>query len=353
MLRKWLLGALRYNLVMTRICIVPAVDGIGGMASFRRKFEAGLRERGIDISHDAREPADAILVIAGTKNLLPLWRAHRRGVRIVQRLDGINWIQRRRKTGLRHFLRAEYGNILLSFIRSNIASHIVYQSEFSHRWWDDWYGATRAGHSVVHNGVDLAEYCPADGRRLPGKRRRLLVVEGSLGGGYDMGLDNAIKLAETLAGKYGFPMELMIVGKITEKHKSRAEAHAHVPMLWAGVVPPEDIPETMRSADLLFSADLHPACPNSVIEALACGLPVAAFDTGAVKELMSDTAGRVVPYGGDPWKIDPPDVPALAEVAAEILHDQARFSKGARAHAEQHLGLDVMMDGYLKALLED
>ena len=32
---------------MPCICIVPAVEGIGGMASFRRKFEAGLTRRGI------------------------------------------------------------------------------------------------------------------------------------------------------------------------------------------------------------------------------------------------------------------------------------------------------------------
>jgi len=337
---------------MHRICIVPEVDVIGGMASFRRKFEAGLAARKIAISHQVSEPCDAILVIAGTKNLLPLWKAHRRGMRIVQRLDGINWIHRRRNTGLRHFLRAEYGNLVLSFIRSSMADHIVYQSEFSRRWWEDWYGKAHAGFSVVHNGVDLTEYRPADKPRASGRRCRLLVVEGSLDGGYDMGLDNAIKLAETLAGKYGFPMELMVVGKITEGHKAQVEAHAHVPIIWAGVMPQNDIPDVMRSADLLFSADLHPACPNTVIEALACGLPVAAFDTGAVKELMSDEAGKVVPYGGDPWKIEPPDILGLAESAAEVLRNRALFSKGARAQAEKHLGLDAMVDGYLKALLE-
>ena len=67
---------------------------------------------------------------------LPLLRARRRGVRIVQRLDGINWIHRRRRTGPRHFLRAEYGNLILSFIRSRVATHILYQSEFTRRWWN-------------------------------------------------------------------------------------------------------------------------------------------------------------------------------------------------------------------------
>ena len=334
---------------MTRICIVPEVAVVGGMASFRRKFEAGLARRGIGVTHDAREPSDAILVIAGTKNLLPLWQ--RRRTRIVQRLDGINWIHRRRNTGLRHYVRAEYGNLILSLIRSRIATHILYQSEFSHRWWEDWYGTTRAPFSVVHNAVDLDEYRPgADPAK--GGRCRLLIVEGSLGGGYDMGLDSAVKLAETLAGKYGFPMELMVVGKISAEHQARVERGAHVPMTWAGVLSPAEVVKAMQEAHLLFSGDLHPACPNSVIEALACGLPVAAFDTGAVKELVMGDAGRVVPYGSDPWKAGPPDIIGLAEAAAEILRDQPHFRAAARAQAEARLGLEAMMDGYLKALLE-
>ena len=338
---------------MPRICIVPAVEGIGGMSSFRHKFEAGLKTRGIDVTHNANDPSDAVLVIAGTRNLLPLWRARRRGLRIIQRLDGLNWIHRKRSTGVRHFMRAEYGNFVLSLIRSRIATHILYQSEFSHRWWDDKYGRVPAAFSVVHNGVDLVEYNPVGHGSLPGDRCRLLVVEGSLGGGYDMGLDNAIQLAELLAERHAFPMELMVVGKITEEHKALVQARSRVPIVWAGVLPREQIPAIDRSAHLLFSADLNPACPNSVIEALACGLPVASFDTGAMNELIFGDSGWLVPYGGDPWKLDQPDVPALAAAAAEILRNRPRFSLAARAYAEKALGLDRMVDGYLKALLED
>lgn len=323
------------------------------MATFRQKFEAGLAARGIEVTHHPNEASDAILVIAGTKNLLPLWRAHRRGVRIAQRLDGINWVHRKRHTGLRHFVRAEYGDLVLSFIRSRIATHIIYQSEFSHGWWDDWYGKTRAPFSVVHNGVDLSEYRPEGPGRPPADRCCLLVVEGNLGGGYDMGLANAIQLAETLAEKHGFPMELMVVGKISAEHQAAVQSSSKILIHWAGQVPHDQIPQIDRSAHLLFSADLNPACPNAVIEALACGLPVVAFDTGALKELLLGKSGRLVPYGGDPWKLEQPDIAALAEAAADILRDQAHFRKAARAQAENTLGLEKMMDGYLKALLED
>lgn len=321
------------------------------MTSFRLKFEAGLKLRGIDVTHRFDDSADAVLVIAGTKHLLPLWQARRRGVQVVQRLDGINWVHRRRNTGLRHFLRAEYGNFILTLIRSRIATHILYQSKFSHLWWEKRYGHGRSPFSVVHNGVDLNIYSPYVKEERPGQCYRLLVVEGSLGGGYDMGLKNAVQLAETLIKEHGFPMELVVVGRVGEAHKTAIEARGRVPIIWAGVLPRDQIPAIDRSAHLFFSADLNPACPNAVIEAMACGLPVVAFDTGALNELVLGDSGRLVPYGGDPWKLDSPDIPALAGAAAEILRDQPRFRRAARARAEEAFSLDRMMDGYLHALL--
>jgi glycosyltransferase involved in cell wall biosynthesis len=338
---------------MSKICIVPRVDGIGGMASFRLKFEQGLRARGVDVTHDLSTGSDAVLVIAGTRSLLPLWKARQRGQRIAQRLDGINWVHRKRKTGVKHFLRAEYGNFILSFIRRNIATKIIYQSEFSRAWWEDWYGKPSAPSTVIHNGIDLKIYSASQDGSLPYPPFRLLLVEGNLGGGYDMGLDNAIELAETLKERYNLPIELMVVGKISDQHGIHVEAKSRARIQWMGSVPRERIPEIMRSAHLFFSADLHPACPNAVIEALACGLPVVAFDTGAVKELVIGEAGRVVPYGSNSWNIEHPDIPALAQAAYDILKNQPRFSRSARSHAESALGLDSMVDAYLKVLLED
>jgi len=323
------------------------------MASFRLKFEQGLRARNIDTTYDLSTKSDAVLVIAGTRNLLPLWKARQRGQRIVQRLDGINWVHRKRNTGIKHFLRAEYGNFILSFIRRNIATSIIYQSEFSRAWWEDWYGQTSSPSTVIHNGIDLNTYSPGQDGILPQPPYRLLIVEGNLGGGYDMGLDNAIQLTEVLKEKHNLQIELVVVGKISDEHRLRVESKSRVLIQWMGSVPREQIPEIMRSAHLLFSADLHPACPNAVIEALACGLPVVAFDTGAVKELVIDDAGRVVPYGSDSWNIEQPDILVLAQAAHDILKRQPHFSNEARVLAESTLGLDKMVDDYLKVLLEN
>ena len=93
------------------------------------------------------------------------------------------------------------------------------------------------------------------------------------------------------------------------------------------------------------------SCPNSTIEALACGLPVVAFDTGSLPELVTGEAGRVVPYGGDPWELEPADVAGLAGGAVEVLANQERFRKGARQRAEEAFGLERMVTGYVECLL--
>lgn len=321
------------------------------MASFRLKFEHGLQRRGIDVTHDLSSQADAVLVIAGTRDLLKLFRARKRGVRIVQRLDGINWVQRVRWSGLRYHLRAEYGNALLSLIRALLADRVVYQSRFIQNWWEQWYGIAPSPAVVILNGVDLQMYTPDGAHERPTGHYRLLVLEGSLAGGLNAGLFQAVSLAGRLSQKY--PIEVVVAGRVDVATQNKINKEGRVGIKFLGVLPREQIPQLARSSHLLFSAEVNPPCPNSVIEALACGLPVAGFDSGSLKELVSEAAGRIVPYGGDPWKLETPDIPALANAVEAVLKDPEQFRRSARARAESVLGLDRMVDAYLKVLLED
>lgn len=340
---------------MSRICIVPEVRS-GGMASFRAKFEGGVAKRGIEIHHDPQAESDAILVIGGTRRLAPLWKAKRRGTPIVQRLDGINWVQRARWSGPRYTLRAEYGNLLLAFIRNRLADRVVYQSDFICRWWKDWYGAARVPEHVILNGVDLGAYSPGSGNNPsdelsipPHPPYRILVVEGSLAGGLDLGLRVAVQLAELLSEH--FPVHLAIAGAVDRSAITQLGRGKKYQLTFLGVVQRDQIPGLMRSSHVLFSAEINPPCPNSVIEALACGLPVVGFDTGSLRELLGEKGGKLVPYGGNPWKLEQPDVPALARAAIEIFQEQERFRKAARERAEEKLSLDKMVGEYLNVLL--
>jgi glycosyltransferase involved in cell wall biosynthesis len=335
---------------VARICIFPRATNTGGVTSFQSRLACGLESRGIQVCHRLDEPClDAVLLTSTTRNIPSLLRLRRKGLRIVQRLDGINWLHRRLPTGPRHFLRAEYGNRLLSLLRSRVVTQVVYQSAFVGSWWVEQFGPERVPSVIIHNGVDLSAYTPDGPAERPGQTFRLLLVEGNLQGGYESGLETAIGLAEGLAKE--FPLELMVAGRISAHLQAKSQENSRVPITWAGLVPGDHIPALDRSAHLLYSADINAACPNSVIEALACGLPVAGFATGALPELVTGDAGRLVPYGGDPWRLDPPDLPALTRAATELLRDNAHFRLSARWRAEAAFSLEKMVDRYLDVLL--
>jgi glycosyltransferase involved in cell wall biosynthesis len=311
----------------TRVCLIPNVSGVGGMVSFRGKLMQGLTERGIGVTFDlADTPYAAILVIGGTRDLAGLWHARRHGVRIVQRLDGMNWIHRKRRTGWRHYLRAEYGNIILSLIRSRLANQIIYQSKFSQKWWERVYGVDRTPWEVVYNGVDLNRYTPYGDGNVPTDHKRILLVEGSIAGGYEWGFETAIQMAECLRSKYYHSIELMVVGFVSATLQSDFVKKTKLKMNFTGRVPGENIPELDRSAH------------------------VAAFDTGALSELVTSDSGRLSPYRGDPWKLDPPDIDTLAESVNAIINNQIAYRTAARRRAEEAFSVEHMLKGYMDLL---
>jgi len=333
---------------LKRVCLVTRLGGVAGPAGFQRRLAAGLQEQGIEVSYSlADRPYDTVLVIGGTRRLGGLLQARRAGARIVQRLDGINWLHRQTRTGVRHYLRAEANNLLVRWIRSRLADRLVYQSEFARRWWEQRHGSVSATSVVVHNGVPLQIYTPKGADQRPQEATRLLMVEGNFAGGYELGLETGVDLAGRLAAHLDRSVELTVAGNA---RRPPGELPHGVRLDWRGLVQPDQIPALDRSAHLLFAADLNPACPNAAIEAMACGLPVIAFETGALPELVQGDAGRLAPYGGDPWKLETPDLEALVEAGEQVLGDQPRFRAGARARAEAAFGLERMVDGYLQQL---
>ncbi len=347
----WLLfllsNSLRYNLFMSRICITPFVQGTGGMASFRLKFEAGLKKRNIDVTYRLDDSFDAALVIAGTRFLPDLKRVKRRGIRLVQRLDGINWVHRIKWSGIRYTTRAIYGNFMLSLIRERFADRVIYQSQFIKTWWEDWYGIANKPSQVIINGVDLDVYNPNGEHERPDTVYRMLLLEGSLARGLNSGLFHGVAVAEKLAEK--LPMEVVVAGVVDEQTQKKLQSK--VPVRFLGTVERSEIPKLIRSSHLMYSAEINPPCPNSVIEALACGLPVIGFDSGSLKELVGDSAGVIVPYGANPWRLETPDISALAESASEVLTKQNQFRTSARKRAESEFGLDKMVESYINVLL--
>lgn len=104
----------------------------------------------------------------------------------------------------------------------------------------------------------------------------------------------------------------------------------------------DDVPRLMAHFDLLWLASGYEGMPNSVLEAMACGVPVVATDVPGTREVVvGGETGYLVPLG---------DRAALARRANQLLDDEAlarRLGAAGRARAETHFGVEAMTRRYL------
>src|SRR5688500_5088932 len=110
--------------------------------------------------------------------------------------------------------------------------------------------------------------------------------------------------------------------------------------------PRERMPEVFADADVFLPLELNPPCPNAVIEALASGLPVIGFRTGALPELVGADGGVLVDYGGAPERLAPPDTGALDAALESVSASLDQYRLFARRRAEQNFSSTRMFQLY-------
>ncbi|MBA2301618.1 MAG: GT4 family glycosyltransferase PelF [Acidobacteria bacterium] len=103
----------------------------------------------------------------------------------------------------------------------------------------------------------------------------------------------------------------------------------------------EDVPDVLAEADVFVLPSRSEAFPNSVMEAMAAGVPVVASDVGGIPELVRDGAtGRLVPPG---------NVDALANALLDLLGNPRQveeFGRAGRRIIEQTYSFDRMVDQF-------
>jgi glycosyltransferase involved in cell wall biosynthesis len=337
-----------------RICVPGASRFTGGPRTFVSQLSQELNTRGIGVSFDPSDyRVDAVLVVGGTRHIEYLLRSQRRGIRVVQRLGALNWIQTWRTAGLSGFLRSRARNYITTLIRNHLSHHIVYQSQFSRDWWERVRGVSPVPATVVHNGVDLDMFQPTWGasrRAGGGNTSRIAIVEGRLDHRYDQTLSWAMEACRLLISA-GQAVQLIVAGSLSSGARKMAEDLPSSTVL--GSIPRSEVATLFSDVDCHLSIDVNPACPNSVIEALASGTPVVGFATGALPEILDGRGGLCIEYGGNPWRLERPDVAGLAEALFTVLADSQALGKSARMLAEERFDLRNMVDRYCEILFTD
>lgn len=222
-------------------------------------------------------------------------------------------------------------------IRRKYADHIIYQSHFVKDWWEKVEGTIDTEYSIIPNAVDLNIFQPD----LSSRPDKIICVEGTI--------DYSPFALETLdyLAKIFPSMSVEVYGSLEDESLKEN----YLGLNFKGSVERKDIHKVYNNG-LYISLDINAACPNTVIESLACGIPVIGFDTGALKELIGNTGGVAVDFGSDPWKLKMPKLENLKSGIDVILKDYSFYSQAARKLALDKYSIEQLTEKYISILTQ-
>lgn len=225
-----------------------------------------------------------------------------------------------------------------------LASHVLYQSDFCRRAATRFLGERRGPSEILFNAVDVAAFAPSPA--VPEGPFRFLVT-----GRIDA--HQSYRLVQAVAGlgearKLGLDCRLLVAGMIAPEVRAQALALAEK----CGVAPAltiegrysqEQAPDLYRRAHAYLTLTHQDACPSAVIEALASGLPVVHPSSGGVPELVAD-AGISIPIGEDWDKPLIPDAQSIAQAMINVAQGRDLLARKARERAKARFDISVWLD---------
>ncbi|MCG8569104.1 MAG: glycosyltransferase family 4 protein, partial [Spirochaetes bacterium] len=246
---------------------------VGGPATFMNNLKYFMDTHNLHYSETCHK-ADAIFFPI-TYNLKTLNKLKKKYKQIIQRLDGVYYPS---KHGEKYIeLNSEIKKIYLDY-----ATHIIFQSEYSKKQCFELFGLKNQDeYTIIYNGVNKKIFFPNPQENLRKNKKVKFVTTGNFRN-IDM-IEPIVKALDELNNDFEF--ELNVVGPITKKSLESYFQRGYIHLL--GTKTLTQIAEILRENHIFLYSHLNPPCPNSVLEAVSCGLPVVGFDSGSMKELLS------------------------------------------------------------------
>jgi len=247
---------------------------VGGPTSFMALLLKRLNEKGIRVTRNRFADAEVALIpISMDSDCLAQWRSHSAKRRVYQRLDGVFYDPEKSDYD-------ENRNCQLKRIYHELADVHIFQSLYSQKQCIHFLGEAPRNQpsSVIYNGTDLNCFSVYEGHKMDPSNIRFVTT-----GNFrdpDMLLPILSSL-DRLQDTFNFTLE--VVGPISENLGVSLDSYRYVRQ--HGSCDRATLAEVLKQSDIFLFSFLNPNCPNSVIEATSCGLPVVSFNTGAMMEL--------------------------------------------------------------------
>ena len=142
----------------------------------------------------------------------------------------------------------------------------------------------------------------------------------------------------------GLDARLSLAGVISDQGAARWRALADELGLdaavgYTGPYSQETAPGVYRAADAFLMLKHNDPCPNTVLEAMACGLPVLYSASGGLPELVGDEAGVGLACEEDWEQPRWPEADAIADGMAAVASAHGAMSAAARRRAVERFDI--------------
>ena len=222
------------------------------------------------------------------------------------------------------------------------AKHVFWQSGFCRRAANRFLGERDGAGEILYNAVDTVRFTP---RRESGDDRRpcRFLVTGKFTSHIYYRLETTVR-GLALARKRGQSAELLCAGwfepSVLAGVRHLADTLGVASLVdFRGPYTQADAPGIYRSADVYVTTKHMDPCPNAVIEALACGLPVLYSSSGGVPEMVGSEAGIGIDAPEDWEQTFLPTPEAVAAGMLAIAEDRQSRGLAARQRAVEKFGL--------------
>ncbi len=248
-------------------------DSIGGPQTFMRNLQKGLDKQDYYYNSTIKNADGMFFPISANINKIKTIKKH--GGKIIQRLDGIFYPSKHGDKFIKQ-------NKAIKKIYCELADYIIFQSEYSKQQVFNMFGEKdKNQYSLICNGADADIFFPAENINSIKKSKLIKFITTGNFRNPDM-IDPVITALDILKDKeYNF--ELEVIGPITTDNRDYLLSKDYIRNY--KTTSQHKIAEALQNSHIYIYSHLNPPCPNSVIEAIACGMPVVGFASGSMKEL--------------------------------------------------------------------
>jgi len=243
---------------------------VGGPITFMKNLKVEFDKSGVEYQSKPWFAKCMFFPMSSSQHSIRFVKAF--GGKIIQRLDGVYYPSKNPE----NYKNANRG---MQHVYSKYSDYVIFQSEYSKKQVFEMFGSLEKGkYSLICNGANQNIFYPIECKGIHKKVR--FITTGSFRN-KDM-IDPVIKALDLLEEK-GYDFELNLLGPIKVENKESILAKKYV--VNSQSKDQHIIAEALRNSDVFIYSHLNPPCPNSVIEAVSCGLPVVGFDSGAMTEI--------------------------------------------------------------------